>query len=57
MYISTGNITNGQLLKIFSQNIEKIVEFMSKNRLIEITQDSIVIKRINIEKIIIQFTP
>ncbi len=44
IYISTGNITNRQLLKIFGQNIEKIVEFISKNRLIEITQDSIVIK-------------
>jgi len=44
IYISTGNITNKQLLEIFSKNIEKIVEFIHDNRLIEITQDSIVIK-------------
>ncbi|NOZ90657.1 MAG: hypothetical protein GXO60_05145 [Epsilonproteobacteria bacterium] len=44
IYISTGNITNKQLLKIFSHNIDKIVEFISENRLIEITQESIVVK-------------
>ena len=44
IYISTGNITNKQLLEIFSQNIEKIIEYANEHRLIEITDSSIVIK-------------
>jgi len=44
IYISTGNITNKQLLEIFSQNIEKIIEYTNEHRLIEITDSSIVIK-------------
>ena len=44
IYISTGNITNRRLLEIFSQNIEQIVEYIEDNRLIEITNDSIVVK-------------
>ena len=32
IYISTGNITNKQLLEIFSQNIEKIVEYSNEYR-------------------------
>jgi len=44
IYISTGNITNNQLLEIFSQNIEKIVEYISEYRLIEITDSNILIK-------------
>jgi len=45
IYLTTGNITNKALLEIFSHNIEKIVTMISENRLIEITEDSIVIKR------------
>jgi len=44
IYLSTGNITNKMLLEIFSKNIEQIVELVSRNRLIEITNDSIVLK-------------
>ena len=44
IYIATGNITNKQLLEIFSQNIEKIVEYATEHRLIEITNESIVVK-------------
>jgi predicted nuclease of predicted toxin-antitoxin system len=44
IYITTGNISNKQLLEIFSQNIEKIVEHMRELRLIEVTVDSIVVK-------------
>ena len=45
IYITTGNITNKRLLEIFSQNIEKIVEYTLEHRLIEITNESIIIKR------------
>ncbi len=44
IYISTGNITNKQLLEIFSRNIEKIVEYAHEYRLIEITDTDILIK-------------
>jgi len=44
IYISTGNITNKKLLEIFGQNIEKIVELIVENRLLEITQESMVVK-------------
>ena len=44
IYISMGNITNKKLLKIFSQNIEKIIEYANKHRLIEITDKKIVIR-------------
>ena len=44
IYISTGNITNKKLLEIFAQNIEKIVELINENRLLEITQESMVVK-------------
>jgi len=44
IYISTGNISNKILLELFSLNIEKIVEYISDNRLIEITNESIIIK-------------
>jgi len=44
IYISTGNITNKMLLDIFSKNIEQIIHHISQNRLIEITNKSIVVK-------------
>jgi len=44
IYISTGNITNKQLLELFSQNIEKIVEYSNEYRLIEITDTNIMIR-------------
>ena len=45
IYLTTGNITNKALLELFSHNIDKIVEMIAENRLIEITEESIVIKR------------
>ncbi len=44
IYLTTGNITNKALLQIFSKNIEKILEAIEVNRLIEITDEKIVIK-------------
>lgn len=44
VYIATGNIQNKKLLEIFSHNIEKIVEYLHDNRLIEITVDTIIVK-------------
>ncbi len=45
IYLTTGNITNKALLELFSHNIDKIVEMIAENRLIEVTEESIVIKR------------
>jgi len=42
IYVATGNITNKQLLDLFSRNIKTIVSFANKNRLIEITDKSII---------------
>jgi len=44
IFISTGNITNKRLLEIFSKNIEKIVEYLDDCRLIEITNENIIVK-------------
>jgi len=44
LYISAGNITNKALLDIFSKNIEKIVEVLESNRVVELTRDNIIIK-------------
>jgi len=45
IYISIGNISNKQLLEIFSCNIDKIVEVISDNRLVEISHENIIVKR------------
>jgi predicted nuclease of predicted toxin-antitoxin system len=44
IYVSTGNITNKELIELFSKNIEKIVELISKNRLIELTDKNIIVR-------------
>jgi len=44
IYIVTGNITNKELLEIFSKNIDEIVKHIKDNRLIEITKENIIIK-------------
>lgn len=44
IYITVGNVTNKELLGIFSKNIEKIVECIEDARLVEITRDKIIIK-------------
>jgi len=38
IYLTTGNITNKALLELFSHNIDKIVEMIAENRLIEVTE-------------------
>ncbi len=42
--ISIGNISNKQLLDIFSKNIEHIVSLLKDNRLIEISSKHIIVK-------------
>lgn len=44
IYVSTGNITNKELLKIFRKNLLTIVEATDKNRLIEVTNQEIIIR-------------
>lgn len=44
IYITTGNISNKQLLELFGKNIEKIVELISQNRLVELSSENIVVK-------------
>ncbi len=44
IYIVTGNITNKELLDIFSKNIAQIAKYLEENRLIEITKKSIIVK-------------
>ncbi len=44
IYVVTGNISNQQLLELFSKNIEKIVESLNNSRLIELTDDRIIVK-------------
>ena len=44
IYIAVGNISNKDLLDIFSKNIEKIVECLKNARLLEITKSKIIVK-------------
>jgi len=44
IYLTTGNIPNKQLLELFSKNIEKIVELIEDNRLIEMTKETLLVK-------------
>ena len=44
IYVVTGNISNKQLLELFSKNIKKIVDSLNDSRLIELTADSIIVK-------------
>ncbi len=44
IYVSVGNISNKELLEIFSKNIEKIVELSSQARFIEIHKTKIIVK-------------
>jgi len=44
IYISTGNITNKQLLQIFNTNIKSIVRLLEINRLIEISNSTIIVR-------------
>jgi len=44
IYLTTGNISNKALLELFGRNIETIIEMIEKNRLIEITRESIIVK-------------
>ena len=44
IYVSTGNITNKKLLELFKYNLENIIKAISNNRLIEITNEEIIIR-------------
>ena len=44
IYISVGNISNKELLEIFSKNIDTIVNLSKNSRLIEITKTEIIVK-------------
>jgi len=44
IYIATGNITNKELLELFSKNIENIVKLIRENRLVEITDKNIIVR-------------
>ena len=50
IYIVTGNITNKELLEIFSKNIDEIVKHIKDNRLIEITKENIIITHLYHQK-------
>ena len=44
IYVSVGNISNRDLLEIFSKNIEDIVRYIKDAKLIELTKTSIIVK-------------
>lgn len=44
IYIAVGNISNKELLEIFSKNIEIIISNIDKSRLVELTKTDIVVK-------------
>lgn len=44
IYLVVGNISNRELLEIFSKNIDKIVKSIENARLIEITKSKIVVR-------------
>ncbi len=44
IYVSTGNITNKKLLELFGKNLNKIVEVIKDNRLVEITDTTIIVR-------------
>ncbi len=45
IYLTTGNITNRALLELFGKNIDKIASLIEENRMIEITEGSIIVKK------------
>jgi len=44
IYVATGNITNKELIGLFSKNLIKIVDAVNRNRLIEITDKKIIVR-------------
>ena len=44
--VTTGNISNKKLLEIFSENIDIMVQYLKHSKVIEITNDTIIIKDI-----------
>ncbi|WP_458701600.1 DUF5615 family PIN-like protein [Sulfurospirillum sp. 1307] len=44
IYIAVGNISNKELLEIFSKNIEEIIKHIENARLIEITNNKIIVR-------------
>ena len=44
--VTTGNISNKKLLEIFSENIDIMVQYLKHSKVIEIANDTIIIKDI-----------
>ena len=44
IYIAVGNISNKELLTIFSKNLDTIIKYCKESKLIEITKTQIIIK-------------
>jgi len=43
LYVSTGNINNKELQDIFAKNLDQIVVYLEKNRLVELTNENIIV--------------
>jgi predicted nuclease of predicted toxin-antitoxin system len=43
LLVNTGNITNRQLMDIFETHLDMIVQALEENRLVEITQENLII--------------
>ena len=44
IYVSTGNISNQELLKLFTENLNLIVDMIEENRLIELSNEELIIR-------------
>ena len=42
LLVSTGNIRNTNLMNLFSKNIASILEFFTKNKFVELTNEDII---------------
>ena len=43
LYVATGNISNNNLLRLFSNNIKEIEEIFKAHRLVELTPETLII--------------
>ena len=46
--VATGNISNKKLLEIFSRNIDIMVQYLKNSKVIEVTNDTIIVKDIEV---------
>ncbi len=44
IYLSTGNITNRALMELFMRHLDEIVEMIDRNRLVELSDSSLIIR-------------